>query len=98
MNGDALRALRYGIRAGLLPRVGTPAVIGARFLDTLDAFTEIDHPMAGRFKYPQHLVSMTGTPPTPGRAPLLGEHNAAILSALGYSIEEQQALRAVWII
>jgi crotonobetainyl-CoA:carnitine CoA-transferase CaiB-like acyl-CoA transferase len=63
-----------------------------------NAFTEIDHPMAGRFKYPQHLVSMTGTPPTPGRAPLLGEHNAAILSALGYSIEEQWALRAAGII
>jgi len=54
--------------------------------------------MAGRFKYPQHLVSMTGTPPTPGRAPLLGEHNAAILSALGYSIEEQWALRAARVI
>ncbi len=54
--------------------------------------------MAGRFKYPQHLVSMTGTPPTPGRAPLLGEQNAAILSALGYSIEEQRALRVAAII
>jgi len=59
-----------------------------------NAFTESDHPMAGRFKYPQNLISMTGTPPTPGRAPLLGEHKPAILSALGYSIEKQRALHA----
>jgi hypothetical protein len=42
MKGDAWLALRYGIRAGLPPRVGAPAVIGARFLDTLDTLSEVD--------------------------------------------------------
>jgi len=63
-----------------------------------DAFIEIDHPVAGRFKYPHHLVSMTETPPTPRRAPLLGEHNAEILGRLGTSATDQQGLRAAGII
>ena len=63
-----------------------------------DAFIEIDHPVAGRFKYPHHLVSMTETPPTPRRAPLLGEHNAEILGRLGISATDQQGLRAAGII
>jgi CoA:oxalate CoA-transferase len=63
-----------------------------------DAFVEIDHPIAGRFKYPQHLVSMTGTPPVPGRAPMLGEHNTEILNRLGISSDEQQGLRATGVI
>jgi len=63
-----------------------------------DAFGEIAHPVAGRFKYPQHLVSLTATPPVPSRAPTLGEHNAEILSSLGISREEQQSLRATGVI
>ena len=63
-----------------------------------DAFVEIAHPVAGRFKYPQHLVSLTATPPVPLRAPTLGEHNAEILSSLGISHEEQQSLRTTGII
>ncbi len=59
-----------------------------------DAFVEIDHPVAGRFKYPQHLVSLTVTPPVPSRAPTLGEHNVEILGSLGISRVEQQSLRA----
>jgi hypothetical protein len=42
MKGDKLGGVHYGIRAGLPPRFGTPAVIGARFLDTLDNLCEID--------------------------------------------------------
>jgi len=63
-----------------------------------DAFVEIDHPVAGRFKYPQHLVSLTVTPPVPSRAPTLGEHNVEILGSLGISREEQQSLRATGVI
>ncbi len=63
-----------------------------------NAFVEIDHPVAGRFKYPHHLVSMTETPPAPGRAPLLGEHNAEVFGRLGYSATDQQGLRAAEII
>jgi crotonobetainyl-CoA:carnitine CoA-transferase CaiB-like acyl-CoA transferase len=63
-----------------------------------NAFAEIAHPIAGRFKYPQHLVSLSATPPVPLRAPLLGEHNAEILDRLGVSREEQQTLRATGVI
>ncbi|MGH7985386.1 MAG: CaiB/BaiF CoA transferase family protein [Candidatus Binataceae bacterium] len=57
-----------------------------------EAFVEIDHPIAGRFKYPRAAVSLTATPPQPSRAPLLGEHNDEILARLGYSPEERQGL------
>jgi crotonobetainyl-CoA:carnitine CoA-transferase CaiB-like acyl-CoA transferase len=63
-----------------------------------DAFVEIDHPIAGRFEYPRSLVKMTATPPISTRAPLLGEHNAEILERLGYSLEQQQAMRAAGVI
>ena len=57
-----------------------------------DAFIEIDHPVAGRFKYPRQMVSLTATPPIPSRAPMLGEHNREILDSLGISREEQKRL------
>ena len=63
-----------------------------------NAFVEIDHPVAGRFEYPRSLVQMTATPPTSTRAPLLGEHNAEILGRLGYSLDEQQGMRAAGVI
>jgi crotonobetainyl-CoA:carnitine CoA-transferase CaiB-like acyl-CoA transferase len=63
-----------------------------------NAFVEIDHPIAGRFEYPRSLVQMTLTPPTPTRAPMLGEHNAEILGRLGYSLDEQQSMRAARVI
>jgi crotonobetainyl-CoA:carnitine CoA-transferase CaiB-like acyl-CoA transferase len=63
-----------------------------------EAFVEISHPVAGRFKYPHHLVSLTRTPPMPTRAPTLGEHNEEILGNLGISLEEQQGLRAAGVI
>jgi crotonobetainyl-CoA:carnitine CoA-transferase CaiB-like acyl-CoA transferase len=62
------------------------------------AFIEIEHPVAGRFEYPRSLVQMTATPPTSTRAPLLGEHNAEILGRLGYSLDEQQGMRAAGVI
>jgi len=63
-----------------------------------NAFMEIDHPIAGRFEYPRSLVQMTATPPTSTRAPMLGEHNAEILGRLGYSLDEQQSMRATGVI
>ena len=63
-----------------------------------DAFVEIDHPIAGRFEYPRSLVKMTATPPISTRAPLLGEHNGEILGRLGYSLAEQQGMRAAGVI
>ncbi len=63
-----------------------------------NAFMEIDHPIAGCFEYPRSLVQMTATPPTSTRAPMLGENNAEVLARLGYSLDEQQAMRAAGVI
>ena len=63
-----------------------------------NAFVEIDHPIAGRFEYPRSLVQMTATPPTSTRAPMLGEHNTEILGRLGYSLVQQQGMRAAGVI
>lgn len=67
-------------------------------LQARDAFTDIEHPVAGRLKFPHHLVSLTATPPRPTRGPMLGEHNAELLGKVGISLDEQQALRAAGII
>lgn len=63
------------------------------------AFVEIDHPVAGRFRYPSHLVRLTATPASPRRAPMLGEHNEEILCGrLRLTHEELAGLRAARVI
>jgi crotonobetainyl-CoA:carnitine CoA-transferase CaiB-like acyl-CoA transferase len=48
-------------------------------LEARGFFTEIDHPAAGRIKYPGAPAKMTKTPWRVARpAPLLGEHNEAV--------------------
>ncbi len=58
-------------------------------------FTEIDHPVAGRFKYPGAPYKLTATPwEIKRRAPLLGEHNEEVYSReLGYAKKEIEGLR-----
>jgi crotonobetainyl-CoA:carnitine CoA-transferase CaiB-like acyl-CoA transferase len=87
---------KLGLTIGPVHTVGQAAT--HPHLAARDAFVEIDHPLAGSFKYPHHLVSMTQTPPHPARAPLLGEHNAEILGRLGLSAVDQQGLRAAGVI
>lgn len=62
-----------------------------------DMLVELDHPgvhqplaIAGQ---PIKFASSTGTAPPPRRAPLLGEHTAAVLGELGYPDARVQALR-----
>lgn len=54
------------------------------------AFTEIEHPVAGRFRYPGRPFLMSETPWTVRRpAPTLGQHNEEVLCGmLGYSRED----------
>jgi crotonobetainyl-CoA:carnitine CoA-transferase CaiB-like acyl-CoA transferase len=92
--------VREGQRLGLTigPVYTVAQAANHPHLRARDAFVTIDHPIAGRFEYPRALVQMTGTPVTSSRAPLLGEHNGAVLTRLGYSLEHQQALRAAGVI
>jgi crotonobetainyl-CoA:carnitine CoA-transferase CaiB-like acyl-CoA transferase len=63
-------------------------------------FTEIDHPAAGRFKYPGAPYKLSATPWAVKRpAPLLGEHNNEIYNGvLGYSKENIEGLKRAGII
>ena len=57
-------------------------------------WVDIDHPAAGKIKYPGAPFKMGETPWSIRRpAPLLGEHNADILGKLGYSGEELVILK-----
>ena len=55
-------------------------------------FTEVSHPDAGPYKYAGSPFRMSVTPPHVRRAPLLGEHNAGVYGALGYSLEDLTVL------
>ena len=57
-------------------------------------FQNIDHPQAGRLKYPGAPFKMSETPANINRAPLLGEHNDEIYPALlNLSRDELAGLR-----
>ena len=58
-------------------------------LDARDYFTEIDHPVAGRFRYPGAPILTEGRWWRIRRpAPLLGQHNREVLEADGSAWEE----------
>ena len=55
-------------------------------------FLPVSHPEAGDFDYAGLPFRMSETQPQIRRAPLLGEHNAEVFQALGYSPEDLTAL------
>lgn len=60
---------------------------------------EVDHPTIGRLKLVRSPMHLSETPPVIERhPPLLGEHTAEVLTELGYSAEQQEALRTKGII
>ncbi|MBN1614739.1 MAG: CoA transferase, partial [Deltaproteobacteria bacterium] len=57
-------------------------------------WVDIDHPVAGRFKYPGAPFLMSETPWQAQRpAPTLGQHNAEVLGTLGYKGENLVELK-----
>ncbi len=87
---------RMGLTIG--PVHNVTQAVNHSHLQAREAFVEIDHPIAGRFKYPHRPVSMSNTPPIPARAPLLGEHNEEIFSRLGISRERLHQLATAGVI
>lgn len=64
-----------------------------------DFFLEIQHPKAGRLRYPGLPFTVNSVRYHEGRAPLLGEHNAEIYGErLGYKIPELVRLFAAGVI
>ena len=58
------------------------------------AFAQVDHPQAGPLRQPGRPFIMNETPWTLRRpAPLLGQHNEAVLADLGYAAEDIISLR-----
>ena len=74
-----------------LDLINDPQLIARGFL------TQIEHRQFGRIMFPQGpLASMRRAELAP--APLLGEHNGALLAQLGYSPAEQRSLAAAGVI
>lgn len=63
-------------------------------------FVEVEHPRAGKYRYPGWPYQMSATPARVTRpAPLLGQHNREVLcSVLGYSEQEYQRLQQISVI
>jgi len=62
-------------------------------------WVNIDHPLAGTFKYPGAPFKMSETPWKIKRpAPLLGQHTEEVLGSLGYGKEDLVILRQQGII
>lgn len=71
-----------------------PHIAGAR-----EMFVEVDHPVAGKLRLTGCHIKMSRTPPairTP--APVLGQDNDEVYSALGYSPEEIGQMREAGVI
>ena len=63
-------------------------------LEARDYFVDIDHPVAGKFRYPgAPIFNNNGWWSIRMPAPLLGQHNEEILSELGYADESISKLR-----
>lgn len=86
-------------RAALAPLYNTEDLVNDPHFAERNFFVEVDHPRAGRLKYP-------GAPFRPSEtswqlrnpAPLLGEHNEQVYGELGYSSQDMTRLREASII
>lgn len=77
----------------------TPAeVVATPHFQERESFIEVEHPATGPVLQPGPPFRMSEIPWQSGSAPLLGEHNAEVLSRLGYTSEEVARLRAAGVI
>ncbi len=95
---EACRLLQAaGVAAGPVNTV-TDLLASPQFQER-GVFVETEHPFLGRVRFPRLPFKMSATPwRLRRRAPLLGEDNHRVLSALGYAPEEIEALAAQGVI
>lgn len=81
-------------RAAVGPLFTTADLLDDAHLRDRQFFVDIDHPTAGRRKYPGAPFRMSDVPAQSEKAaPRLGEHNEEIYSKLGYSRADLERLR-----
>ena len=89
-NDDLMReTMARGLVIGLV--LSTFQVVESEHLKARKFWVEIDHPVAGKFKYPGPGFLMDGANPLAGSmpAPLLGQHNVAVFcDQLGITKED----------
>src|SRR6266852_1651572 len=82
----------HGIPCG--PIFSTKELIEDATLAELGTVVEVDHPGRGRFKTVGCPLRLSDSPVNVEPPPLLGEHTAEVLGALGYAPEEIEELRS----
>lgn len=83
---EEVHRLAQGSRVPCMSVNTVTDLINSDHLGARQYFQQIDHPVAGSLIYPTrpYRVSTRALPP-PARAPLLGEHNEEVLTALSHS-------------
>ena len=90
-----IEAQSYGMLSGV---INTPEdLVNDPVFRGRGVFEEIEHPVAGAFEYPGRPLVMGETPrQQPRRAPMLGEHNAEVLTELlGLTADDLPLLKGV---
>jgi crotonobetainyl-CoA:carnitine CoA-transferase CaiB-like acyl-CoA transferase len=81
-----------GLGCPIGPVLTAPEILASEQLESRGFLTAVEHPAAGRLVHPSVPFLVDGMSPAEDRAaPLLGEHTAEILAAVGFD-EEQVAL------
>ena len=72
----------------------TGEVLSDPHLKARDMIVEVDHPVRGRYVTVGNPIKLSASPTTIGPSPLLGQHRRELLTELGYSDADIDALKA----
>jgi crotonobetainyl-CoA:carnitine CoA-transferase CaiB-like acyl-CoA transferase len=91
---EEVQTLAQELRVSFTMVQSIPEVLADPQNEARGFFVEMDHPVAGKLRYPTSPFRLTESPWRPALAPLLGEHNAEIFcSMLGYSEDDLNRLK-----
>jgi formyl-CoA transferase len=82
---------QYDIPCG--PILSMKEIAEDESLRATGTIVEVDHPVRGKYLTVGNPIKLSDSPTEVTRSPLLGEHTAEVLSQLGYSEADIQALR-----
>ena len=92
---EEIFSLCRGKRIPFCPEYTSEDLVGHPHYQARESFVEIDHPQAGKLKYPAPPYRLSKSPSAvEHHSPLLGQHNEEVFcKRLGYSREELTELR-----